>query len=619
MSTVLLQEVYSEVRRLYIAGSELASDDFRLKKLLPRVQQLGERAPVFKRIGEGIAALITPDVSYPSAEAEASTLSARRLQELALLLTSVLRTQGSTATEGKLVRVETRSLDTSSAYSYRQIAAVQEALTTTGGGRYEIVTNAYKEGLFQDLRLIPLAIRALEDPYIEIAEFAMNKILPSYGKPIVPHLLQTLDAHGGKLESRKLSVIGSIDKEGSQEVIYEAAASGSNDVRTTAIGFLAGQESYVESLLEWSGDKKKPIREAAYAALAQSDSIAAQERLYEAFSSKDIELVTLALRAHLSEALKEKLALDFKEDLHASFELKTDAKKLDKLSKKIEYLCAVFIDQTSPLLDEIYISVLKDSEHFNAIGWHVLINHALDHTENIDSEDVLDLLFQMEERNMQYLPYAFRSAYRQLSPAQLYERYAGNTELKWKSKVIREAKVRRQKLVQTLSSYIIQQTSEYYSLPFEDYDYPHLLNVWELLPQEEVQLRWDPRWLDWVIEQDELELAAGFARADHPESQAFLRDKLKKNPEFRNSWSYLLLKALERTGILAKEKNDLLLTILGDKRNKDCYILQPYWFNQLLQLPPEAAEQVEEAQSRHYHEAKKQLAYITETLKGMRA
>lgn len=41
MSTALLQELHQEIRRLYIAGSGLAAGDFRLKRLLPQFQQLG--------------------------------------------------------------------------------------------------------------------------------------------------------------------------------------------------------------------------------------------------------------------------------------------------------------------------------------------------------------------------------------------------------------------------------------------------------------------------------------------------------------------------------------------------------------------------------------------------
>lgn len=87
MSTALLQELHQEVRRLYIAGSDLAAGDFRLKRLLPQFQQLGERAPVFKRLGEGITALIEPGST-------AEPVSAAKLQELTLLLESVLYTQG---------------------------------------------------------------------------------------------------------------------------------------------------------------------------------------------------------------------------------------------------------------------------------------------------------------------------------------------------------------------------------------------------------------------------------------------------------------------------------------------------------------------------------------------
>lgn len=137
MSTALLQELHQEVKRLYIAGSELAAEDFRLKRLLPQFQQLGERAPIFKRLGEGIALVIASDPSEGSS-------SAQQLQDLSVLLSSVLHTQGVTSPDGELLEVQVHPLSLPTQFSYRKLSAVQLALSTRGGGRYEIIKEAYE-------------------------------------------------------------------------------------------------------------------------------------------------------------------------------------------------------------------------------------------------------------------------------------------------------------------------------------------------------------------------------------------------------------------------------------------------------------------------------------------
>ena len=133
--------------------------------------------------------------------------SAQLLQDINQLLSSVLHTQGTTAPEGERFPVDHHPVSLSSHLSYRKLSAVQTALTTTGSGRYEIIEEAWKEGLFRDFRLVYLAIEALNDPYVEIGELAANEILPAYGPEIVPFLMESFNPAGGKPESRKLKVM----------------------------------------------------------------------------------------------------------------------------------------------------------------------------------------------------------------------------------------------------------------------------------------------------------------------------------------------------------------------------------------------------------------------------
>ena len=97
MSIALIEESAKEVRRLAIAGSPLAVGDFRLKKLIPPLEQAGAKVPVFAQVAKAINDV----VNGPEAE------SATRLLNLSTLLNAILYTQGQTSTTGDFQKLET--------------------------------------------------------------------------------------------------------------------------------------------------------------------------------------------------------------------------------------------------------------------------------------------------------------------------------------------------------------------------------------------------------------------------------------------------------------------------------------------------------------------------------
>src|SRR6478736_5460115 len=100
MSIAVLSQVYDEARRLAVAGSAVARGDYRLKKLLPPLEQAGAKAPVFARVAEAAKAV----VEGPEEAA------AGNLLELASLVTAVLYTQGESGRPGTLEPIETVNL-----------------------------------------------------------------------------------------------------------------------------------------------------------------------------------------------------------------------------------------------------------------------------------------------------------------------------------------------------------------------------------------------------------------------------------------------------------------------------------------------------------------------------
>src|SRR5436190_5968266 len=189
MSIAVLNQVYDEARRLAVAGSVVARGDFRLKKLLPPLDQAGAKAPVFAKVAECARAVIDgPDDA-----------SAANLLELTSLVTAVLYTQGETGVAGPLEPIETVALGGATAQtSARLLKPLLEALGSTGSGRLELVKDAHERGAFRDLRLVRPALDGLDDPYPEIAEFITEKVLPVYGPAILPELRANFDLKGTK-------------------------------------------------------------------------------------------------------------------------------------------------------------------------------------------------------------------------------------------------------------------------------------------------------------------------------------------------------------------------------------------------------------------------------------
>src|SRR5262249_24687517 len=120
MSIAVLNQVYDEARRLAVAGSVVSQGDFRLKKLLPPLDQAGAKAPVFARVAECARKVIDGPEST----------SAESLLELTSLVSAVLYTQGETGAAGELVPIESTHLGGAMAQtSARLLKSLLEALS----------------------------------------------------------------------------------------------------------------------------------------------------------------------------------------------------------------------------------------------------------------------------------------------------------------------------------------------------------------------------------------------------------------------------------------------------------------------------------------------------------
>ena len=279
MSIAVLTQVYDEMRRLAIAGSVVAPGDFRLKKHLAPLEQAGAKAPVFAKVAEAVKNVV---------ESNEKT-SADAVLELTTLVNAILYTQGETGLAGDLRSIETTDLGAPSTQaSARMLKPLLEALSTTGSGRMEQIREAYDRGMFRDFRLVKPALGAIDDVYGEIADFVSAKILPQYGKAILPELRTKLDLKGRAGHPRRLKLMHALDPDGTRPLVKEALDGGSKEVKVVAIECLGSHPEDLNFLLEQAAAKAQEVRQAAYWALATIGDEAAIAALQKAATGKDL-------------------------------------------------------------------------------------------------------------------------------------------------------------------------------------------------------------------------------------------------------------------------------------------------------------------------------------------
>ncbi|WP_322906740.1 hypothetical protein [Paenibacillus campi] len=599
MSTALLQEVYQEARRLYVAGSELATDDFRLNRLLPKLQQLGERSPVFKRIGDGVAALVA-GTSSTGDDAD----SAAQLQRLTLLVLAVLRTQGNTTSEAEgAVPLSNDATALRTRLTYRQLAPVQQALTTTGSGRLEIVEHAWKEGYFDDLRLLPLAMSALADPYTEIAELAMNRIVPGYGETILPYLLNDFDPQGGKLDVRKMKAIQLIAGATHADFYYRIAETGKGDMKAAAIAGLAGVEHYTPSLLEWSNDKKKEVRAAVYEALAQSNSPQAQNMLYTNFteSSRDVEMVVQALCKAMQPELAERLHAAAWEALKLVASQPLDDATRERYTAQLQAYFHVWQQYDRDALLDMYRFVVRHPEPFENMVLSgdsyyktTLLRPPAYELAHLGNDEDVELLYALQDRYPHYIIAATIAAYRFRSPVEMYERFskglgAGSV------RGGRSATPNSKRMFEWMEEQLVARHDEEVELLYIDGEF-HRYPLWFHVPLslEQLQQRWDPRWLNIALAHRQELLVAALARPGATEAEEILRQALVERGNFSHQNTGLYFRALDRIGITLDDMRELFWDMMESPKGGASSTIDPFIMRLICRFPAQDIERLEQ-------------------------
>lgn len=263
-----------------VAGTQLLQEDFRLKRTMEMFAQLAQKNPVFAKIYTGLQQLLQGEKDQQGI----------LLMNLLGLVDAVLYTQAGCGIEGEFTPIDNKeNLGTVVQVRYSEIQPLLQALTTTGSGRMEVLTNTilYSPHVLADYRVIHALIEDLDDVYGEMAsliqqvvkclgtgeQIALHDpddyfIMKHYALPhvdksqLISLLKKDFDPQGRKLMANKLSLIGSIAKEEENPWYLSLLETAKKDVREQLIFCLGYSEENIPLLLELVNKERGKNKEA---------------------------------------------------------------------------------------------------------------------------------------------------------------------------------------------------------------------------------------------------------------------------------------------------------------------------------------------------------------------
>ncbi len=582
MSFAVLTQVSDEVRRLAIAGSVVAGNDFRLKKLIPPLEQSAAKAPVFGKVASAVSKLVESNEQD----------SAAALLELSSLVNAILYTQGETGLDGELAEIKSVNVDIpSSQVSARVMKPLLEALTTTGSGRIDIIRDAFERGAFHDLRLIMPALDALDDRFSEISEFIAERVLPLYGRAILPELQAKFNCQGRGGDVRRLELMVRLDPDGSRPLVKESLETGSKEIKVAAIAFLNNEAEDLPFLLEQVRAKSKEVRAAAYRSLGRIGAKDAAAVLTAALKGKDLEIVVRPLQSInstelVTAAIEETQAQAAK--LLARNE--TDNKKLGSEVQRLQHLLDCFRGRQDWLSVELICNLFRQRAALVEVKGEpsgkdvvqklvqlLLEGGAVAQKELVDAHETL---------SEEYLPHAFMAAVRSLSPQEVLTKFSPYVTAHFDQKKKKSDPVA---LKQQAITELLSRAWRWRYLPYTDKDADDDATLVNKL---------DPRWLDLAVQQKNLEIVQSLARPGHAAANALLEEAfdatLKKSKDIHEC--AFLLRTMARVDH-PQLTNSIVATIKAHAKATNAWGL-----HQVLQiipaLPVDAIPRLEELMSK---------------------
>lgn len=577
MSIPLLRELHEDVRRLVVAGAGMAFDDPRLIRVQPQLEQLGEKAPIFKRVAEEVAGVT-------KAQPESA---AGKLLDLAVLLQAVLHTQSTTDAPGELSSIgSTENVIAGTHIPYRKLKPLMDALTQRGPGRLEVITQGKADGAFTDLRTALPAVLALRDSYSEIAEYVAEHIIPIVGKAVLPMLEQQFDRDGTSGDARILLTMYKLSE--NHEELWPLLSSVSKEsslpVRLAAIALMSGLSQFEEELLDLSYAKKKEVRGQALRAVSHLTSPKIDDRFMEVLLSTDTDIAIWPIQNSQSAALTEKLLIYGQALIDNQFPNVKEQMLRERLSNLIR--CLETRAEITSVITFLMTALEKDYLDFK--GTESLSSEAANILLRSKDRSALTFLHELHRKKQYFVGYSFKAALSIYNATEVYELYEGHFKTK-KGKYMSD---------------LLQTVYQYSHNPFND------IFVGNRQTQDVI---WDERWVYRFIELNEEELVCRLAMKPDNKIITYLVEKSKVAPQLLKERTIHLFYTLFRLG--HRNTPDMLIASLELATLKSFYYVDRELQVIIAMLPSSYSERIHEiADKVTYENPRNQLKQLAEQL-----
>lgn len=574
MSIPVLIQVYDEMRRLAIAGSGVAAGDFRLKKLIGPLEKSGEKAPVFAKVAQAVGAVVNAN------EKTASTA----LLELATLVNAILYTQGETGIAGDIKPIDTTPLGGPTTQAGgRVLKPLLEALGSTGSGRIDLVRDAVERGTFNDLRLVRPALRALDDPYPEIADLIAKKVLPLYGRAITAELRATLDIKGRGGHLHRLRLLHRLDPDGTRDLVQQALVDGSTEMKVVAVECLGSSDEDLVCLLEQAKAKARDVRAAALQVLAKAGATTKRilDVLKTAIDGPDFELFAAHVRRSPRSEIRSYVLRQTQRQFDTTLKL-NDAKLQGPAVDRLMLLASCLDARSDPESEAFLIEAFEQASVFSTmrsapsgIDFNELVVYLLARGTTEMRQRVVSAHASLVGAALASAIFAARAT---LSPAAFFDAFAPVL----KGSVGKRSKTGGEPDREAVLRQILKSGDD---LPL------HRHRVHGMRPSDDGDddtaspTPLDPRWLDTAVEVRSVELVCELARPNHMAAGLFLLDQLarpKHPPEQAK-----LLNAL--VGIRHPAAADLVIDALQRQAKGVTYHHVAYFFGRMIAELPRSA------------------------------
>ena len=266
MDTTPIYELRERLRAAAIAGTSLLSEDFRLRRACEAFRPLEAASPVFAKLGQMTAQLLSPD---------GSNLQGVLLETLTLA-DAVVCTLASVDVKGEITPAKPASQDENTDHIMINapcsvLKELLDALTTSGSGHYASVCELHekKPEIFTDYRVKYALVQALGASYSELADKVEEWLIEINDSTMLPLLYRDFDPKGKKEMVRRVRLIGALAGAGANDFYIRMLDEAQKDVRTELLNALRYDPQNVPLLLNLSQTERGKNKDKVFELLAE--------------------------------------------------------------------------------------------------------------------------------------------------------------------------------------------------------------------------------------------------------------------------------------------------------------------------------------------------------------